>query len=141
LLEGSGQETISTSVSLLYLLAESNGALAILATHGVYCLVGFANRPATISCDEMDAVKRMVGASSWSPILILQCGDRVGLRAGPLEGVEGLLVRKKSVWKLVVSVGMLQRSVAVEVDATMVARGAPKWHLDFLARARGHRQS
>jgi hypothetical protein len=37
-----------------------------------------------------------------------------------------LLVRKKSVWKLVVSVEMLQRSVAVEVDATMVERVAAR---------------
>ena len=42
--------------------------------------------------------------------------------AGPLVGVEGLLLRKKSLWKLVVSVEMLQRSVAVEIDTSMVER-------------------
>ena len=87
----------------------------------MHSLVGFAKRPATISCDEIDAVKRVVGSSlKLEPHPFLQCGDRVRLMAGPLEGLEGLLIRKKSTWKLVVSVEMLQRSVAVEVDATMV---------------------
>jgi len=100
---------------------------SILATPGVYSLVGFAKRPATISSEEIDAVKRVVGSClKLEPHPFLQCGDRVRLRAGPLEGLEGLLVRKKSVWKLVVSVEMLQRSVAVEVDATMVERVAAR---------------
>ena len=82
---------------------------------------------ATISSEEIDAVKRGVGSClKLEPHPFLECGDRVRLRAGPLEGLEGLLVRKKSVWKLVVSVEMLQRSVAVEVDATMVERVAAR---------------
>ena len=100
---------------------------SILATPGVYSLVGFAKRPATIACDEINAVKRVVGSSlNLEPHPFLQCGDRVRLMAGPLEGLEGLLVRKKSTWKLVVSVEMLQRAVAVEVDATMVERVAAR---------------
>jgi len=100
---------------------------SILATPGVYSLVGFAKRPATIACDEINAVKRVVGSClKLEPHPFLQCGDRVRLRAGPLEGLEGLLVRKKSTWKLVVSVEMLQRAVAVEVDATMVERVAAR---------------
>ena len=100
---------------------------SIVATPGVYSLVGFAKRPATISSDEIDAVKRVVGSClRLEPHPFLQCGDRVRLTAGPLEGLEGLLVRKKSTWKLVVSVEMLQRSVAVEVDATMVERVAAR---------------
>jgi hypothetical protein len=42
--------------------------------------------------------------------------------AGPLRGLEGLLLRKKNWCKLLLSVEMLQRSVAVEVDAAMVQR-------------------
>jgi len=100
---------------------------SILATPGVYSLVGFAKRPATSACDEINAVKRVVGSSlNLEPHPFLQCGDRVRLMAGPLEGLEGLLVRKKSTWKLVVSVEMLQRAVAVEVDATMVERVAAR---------------
>ena len=93
----------------------------VLATPGVHSVVGFARRPATIPAVEIEAIQRVVGSClKLEPHPFLRLGDRVRLRAGPLENLEGLLIRKKSTWKLVVSVEMLQRSVAVEVDATMV---------------------
>jgi transcription antitermination factor NusG len=52
----------------------------------------------------------------------LQCGDRVRVTAGPLSGLEGVLVRNKNPGKLLLSVEMLGRLVAVEVDAKMVER-------------------
>jgi len=94
---------------------------SILATPGVHSVVGFAKNPATISVSEIEAIKRVVGSClKLEPHPFLHCGDRVRLTAGPLEGLEGLLLRKKGTWKLLVSVEMLQRSVAVEVDASMV---------------------
>jgi transcription antitermination factor NusG len=98
----------------------------ILVTPGVHSVVGFGKRPAMIPCDEIEAVRKMVGTGRAEPHPFLQCGDRVRLRAGPLQGLEGLLVRKKSLWKLLVSVEMLQRSVAVEIDATAVERVCPR---------------
>jgi transcription antitermination factor NusG len=96
---------------------------SILATPGVHSVVGFAKRPATISAGEIEAIQRVVDSClKLEPHPFLQCGDRVRLRAGPLEGLEGLLLRKKGGWKLLVSVEMLQRSVAVEIDASMVER-------------------
>jgi len=96
---------------------------SILATPGVHSVVGFAKKPATIACAEIEAIQRVVGSClKLEPHPFLHCGDRVRLRGGPLENLEGLLVRKKSTWKLVVSVEMLQRSVAVEVDASMAEK-------------------
>lgn len=96
---------------------------SILATPGVHSVVGFAKQPATISSVEIEAIKRVVGSClKLEPHPFLRCGDRVRLTAGPLAGLEGLLLRKKGIWKLLVSVEMLQRSVAVEVDASMVER-------------------
>jgi len=96
---------------------------SILATPGVHSVVGFAKRPATIASGEVEAIQRLVGSClKLEPHPFLRCGDRVRLRGGPLDSLEGLLVRKKSTWKLIVSVDMLQRSVAVEVDASMVEK-------------------
>jgi transcription antitermination factor NusG len=93
----------------------------ILSTPGVHSVVGFSKRPATIPCAELEAVRRLVGSDLGAePHPFLACGARVRLRAGPLQGIEGLLVRRKTLWKLVVSIEMLQRSVAVEVDASIV---------------------
>jgi len=76
-----------------------------------------------IPCSEIEAVRRMVGSPlKAEPHPFLKCGDRIRLRGGPLQGLEGILLRKRNVWKLLVSVEMLQRSVAVEVDASMVER-------------------
>jgi transcription antitermination factor NusG len=95
----------------------------ILATPGVHSVVGFGGRPAEIPVSEIEAVRRVVGSPVQAePHPFLKCGDRVRVTAGPLQGLEGRLIRKKSLWKLLVSVEMLQRSVAVEIDATMVER-------------------
>ena len=84
---------------------------------------GFGGRPAEIPISEIEAVRRVVRSPLQAePHPFLRCGDRVRVTAGPLRGVEGYLLRKKSLWKLLVSVGMLQRSVAVEIDATTVER-------------------
>ena len=52
----------------------------------------------------------------------LKCGDHVRVKLGPLAGVEGILVRKKNLFRLVLSVELLERSVAVEVEASSVER-------------------
>ena len=97
--------------------------LNILTTPGVHSLVGWGGRPADIPRDEIDAVRRMVE----SPLRIeqhpfIKCGEWVRIKSGPLEGIEGILVRYKSAYRLVLSVEMLARSAAVEVDASMVER-------------------
>jgi transcription antitermination factor NusG len=97
--------------------------LPILSTPGVHNVVGFGGAPSIVPSSEIEAVRKMTeGPLKAEPHPFLQCGDRVRLMEGPLRGLEGLLVRKKSLWKLVVSVEMLQRSVAVEVDSSMVER-------------------
>ena len=95
--------------------------LPILSTPGVHNVVSFGGTPSIVPYAEIEAVRRIAGGPlKAEPHPFLQCGDRVRLIEGPLEGLEGLLVRKKSIWKLLVSVEMLQRSVAVEVDSSMV---------------------
>ncbi|MGA9389339.1 MAG: UpxY family transcription antiterminator [Candidatus Sulfotelmatobacter sp.] len=95
----------------------------ILTIPGVHSVLGFGGKRSMIPDSEVEAIRRMVASPLLAePHPFLTCGDRVQLRAGPLQGLEGILLRKRSVWKLVVSVEMLQRSVAVEVDASMVER-------------------
>jgi transcription antitermination factor NusG len=81
------------------------------------------DRLAVIPDLEIESIQRL--ARARLPILpypYLREGQRVRITDGPLEDVEGFLVRgKPSKGFLVVSVEMLQRSVAVEVDCTLVA--------------------
>jgi len=95
--------------------------LQVLSTPGVLGFVGWSGRAAVIPEEEIKAVLRTVESSlKVEPHPFLKCGDWVRVKSGPLQGVEGILVRKKNLFRVVLSVEMLQKSVAVEVDATAV---------------------
>ncbi len=109
----------------VFLRGELEHRLQILTTPGVHTIVGWAGRPAIISQAEIDAVRRVVESSlRVEPHPFLKCGDWVRVRSGPLQGLEGILVRKKNLFRLVLSVELLGRSAAVEVDVRMVERVA-----------------
>ncbi len=98
--------------------------LEIVTTPGVYTLVG-SHRPAVIPPAEIDAVRRVVERTlRVEPHPFLKCGDWVRVKSGPLAGIEGILVRKKNLARLVLSVELLEQSMAVEVDVSMVEREA-----------------
>ncbi len=100
--------------------------LRILTTPGVLDLVRFSGVPAIIPNTEIEAVRRiMVRRGQVEPHPFLKCGDWVRVKGGPLEGIEGILVRNKKQFRLVLSVQLLQKSAAVEVDAWSVER-APR---------------
>jgi transcription antitermination factor NusG len=95
--------------------------LEVLTTPGVFGYVGWSGRAAVIPEDEIEAVLRTTESLlKVEPHPYLKCGDWVRVRSGPLQGIEGILVRKKNLFRLVLSVEMLQKSVAVEVDAATV---------------------
>jgi transcription antitermination factor NusG len=89
----------------------------ILSSPGVVSLVGFGNEPVAIPDAEIEAVEALL--LSGLPLTahaFLREGQRVRITRGALEGIEGTLVRKKADCKFVVSIPLLQRSVAVEID-------------------------
>ena len=97
--------------------------LQILTTPGIIQIVGWGGRPAIVPRTQLDAVRRLIEsrlAVETHPYL--QCGDRVRVKTGPLMGLEGILTRKKGVARLVVSMEMLGRSAAVEIDVSNVER-------------------
>lgn len=97
----------------------------ILTTPGVHMLVTSAGLPAVVPEEEIQAVRRLVETGQRvEPHPFLNAGNRVRVRCGPIRGVEGILVRQKNLFRLVVSVEILGRSAAVEVDASMVERVA-----------------
>ena len=100
--------------------------LEIVSTPGLHNLVMVGGRPAPIPGVEIEAVKRgALECACVEPHPFLKSGDWVRVKHGPLEGIEGVLVRKKNQFRLVLSVRLLQQAVAVEVDASMVER-APR---------------
>jgi len=97
--------------------------LEIVTTPGFHSFVGFGDQPITISQEEIQAVRQaLTSGSKLEPCPFLRYGDKVRIRSGPLEGIEGILVRRKNSYRLVLSVELLEKSVAVEVDAFSVER-------------------
>ena len=101
--------------------------LPVLTIPGVHMIISRGERVATVPDDEIAAIRRVVeGPFSVEPHPFLHCGERVRVIRGSLEGVEGVLTRKKNLFRLVLSVEMLAQSVAVEIDALDVVPLAKK---------------
>ena len=95
----------------------------IMKTKGLVRILGERwDRLEAIPSGEVDAIRRVV--DSPLPVMphpYLQQGQRVRIVDGPLSGIEGILVRSRPERGLVVlTVDLLRRSVAVEVDCTAV---------------------
>ena len=91
--------------------------LPILSSAGVVSIVGFGRTAAPIKDEEIEAVHTVLRSGVASqPFPYLREGQRVRLMFGPLRSLEGILLQKKNHCKLIVSVTMLQRSLAVEVN-------------------------
>lgn len=92
--------------------------LHVVTTPGVHMILYRGEQVATVPEQEIEAIQRAVtGAYRIEPHPYLKCGARVRVTRGALEGVEGILVRKKNLCRLILSVDMLAQSVAVEVNA------------------------
>jgi transcription antitermination factor NusG len=98
-----------------------NRRLPILTTPGVMEVVGSGQMFIPVDDSEIQSLK-VVAASpvSVEPWPYHYIGQRVRVDCGPLEGVEGLLLNVKNQERLVLSVTLLQRSVAVEIDQRWV---------------------
>lgn len=95
--------------------------LHVLTTPGVHSILSRGEKVAAIPNDEIDAIRKAVNSPARvEPHPFLRCGETVRVMRGSLEGVQGVLVRKKSLYRLVLSVEMLAQSVAVEIDAADV---------------------
>jgi len=97
--------------------------LDIMTTPGIHALVSTSGQPAAIPAAEIEAIRRAVESGARvEPHPYLKCGEWMRVKSGPLAGVQGILVRRKNLCRLVLSVEMLGKSAAVEVDASLVER-------------------
>ena len=95
--------------------------LPILSIPGVVYLVGVARTPVPVDETEMAAIQAAVKSGlPRLPWPSLRIGHRVRIEYGPLCGVEGILLGFRGHRRLVLSVTLLQRSVAVQVDESWV---------------------
>jgi transcription antitermination factor NusG len=93
----------------------------VLRTSGVMTIVGTAHVATPIGDHEIEAIQRVAASGiAATPWPYLEAGQSVKVQSGALAGIEGVLVRSKSECRLVISVQMLQRSVAIEIESDCV---------------------
>lgn len=91
--------------------------LRVLRVDGVFGLVGARGEGAPIPDQQIDAVRSVLeGQLSCSSHPFLKIGQRVRIRSGALDGLEGILVSHNGDRTLVISVDAIQRSMAVRVE-------------------------
>jgi transcription antitermination factor NusG len=101
--------------------------LQVVTTPGVHTILYHGEQVAIIPDNEIHAIQKAVeGPFRVEPHPFLKCGERVRVTRGSLQNVEGILIRKKNLYRLVVSVEMMAQSVAVEIDATDIEPVATK---------------
>jgi len=94
--------------------------LSVLQVPGVVHLVSFGGHPARLDADQMETLRKGLKELRAEPHPYLTVGRRVRIRSGPLQGTEGILLRKKNILRMVLSLELIMCSVAAEVDAADV---------------------
>lgn len=91
--------------------------LAVLQVMGVVGFVGIKGEGVPIPAKQIEDIRTMIATNvSCAPHPYLRAGQRVRIRGGSLDGIQGILVAQENGRSLVLSVELLQRSVAIRID-------------------------
>jgi len=123
----------------VFVLTDLERRVEVLRAPGVCWLVGSAGIPVAVSTHEIERVRRLTESPlSYAPHPYLKRGDRVRVLSGPLEGMEGILIRVKKQCRVVVTMDLLRQAASVEIESTNLERisATASVPLAQLARAR-----
>jgi transcription antitermination factor NusG len=96
--------------------------MGVLTTAGVIGVVSAGRTPLSVEDQEIEAIQRALNTDLHSePWPFLRIGQMVQIEFGPLQGVQGLLLSVQGTDRLILSVQLLQRSLAVTVERGWVS--------------------
>lgn len=105
----------------LFCRFDPQNRLPILKTPGVIQVVGYNRVPIPVDDEEIQSIQTMLTSGiPHQPFPFLEVGEKVRIESGPLRGLKGVLVGFKGNQRLILSVTILQRSVAVQMDVAFV---------------------
>ena len=111
----------------------------VLRTPGVVSVVACGLTPTPVGDEEVEAIRTLIATRTrFEPIPYLTVGQRLEVTRGPLAGLSGTLVSVKNGYRIVLSINLLQRSVAAEIDESWVkvARMSPGRSMELAPQAR-----
>ena len=103
--------------SYLFVRIRARDRLTVLEVPQVVRMVSFNGRLAQLPEAEIETLKTALQARNSRPHTYMPTGTRIRIAAGPLCGIEGIVLRGKGSARIVVSINMIMKSVAVELDA------------------------
>lgn len=89
----------------------------VLSHPGVIRLVSFNGKPAHLPDQEIERLRSSLQICRAEPYPFLSVGRQVRIKAGPLAGLEGRILRRKGKLRVVVSMELIERAIVLEVDA------------------------
>jgi transcription antitermination factor NusG len=93
----------------------------VLRTQGVVELVGGRGQGTPIPAEQMEAVRAVVASSApFTKHAFLKVGQRVRIRGGSLDGVEGILLAQNGSRSLIISIEPIQRSLSIRIEGYQV---------------------
>jgi transcription antitermination factor NusG len=114
--------------------------LDLLCTSGVFWMVSSAGQACIVPERDIQMVRRISSAPQRiQPHAYLSAGELVRVRVGPFAGLRGVLTRVKSSFRVVLSLELLQKSVALELDASQIELCAPSCESSLPARGEARR--
>jgi len=118
-----GEREIPLFPGYLFSRFDVQKRLPVLTIPGVVHIVGFGNVPVPVDPVEIAGVRTMIESSlEMMPFAYPPLGRKVQIQFGPLRGLEGVILAHKGEDKIVVSISLLQRSIAVAVERDWIAK-------------------
>jgi transcription antitermination factor NusG len=105
----------------VHIASSPEDRVRVLRVHGVVEIVGYQGFGISIPNEQINAVRALVaGDIAFTKHAFLKVGQRVRVRGGSLDGVEGILVAQNGTRNLVISVEPIQRSLSIRIEGYQV---------------------
>jgi transcription antitermination factor NusG len=104
--------------SYIFVRIPRHDRVRVLEVPGAVAMIGRGREPLPLPDFEINSLRQNLQTHKFKPHAYLSVGERVRVTRGPLVGLEGVLSRKNNGIRFVLTLDLIQQSVAVEVSAT-----------------------
>jgi transcription antitermination factor NusG len=106
--------------SYVFVRIDLRDRVRVLSVPGIVSIVSFNGRPAVVPDSQIEYLNRAITLGKAEPYAYLKSGKRVRVTAGPLAGLEGIVVEIKNRVQVIVSFEWMCRSVAISLDPSEI---------------------
>lgn len=126
------QKTIDLPIfpNYVFVRIDPRQRVRVLEVPGVLSIVGFGQKLLPLPDLEIESLRFVIGQRKLEPHPYLVVGERVRIKTGAMSGLEGVLIRRKNQFRVVLALDAIMQSVAVEVDATDLELAPKRWRED-----------